>query len=236
MYSMWNSCSCIEALLFTSWRHLLKKLLAVSVLATALLFVAGCAGDDAGDSETSTTVVTVDRFILQPVTMEVMLKPNISQPEIDSMVEEIEGRDDVEEVLYTSQEEVLEILRKRLGDDKDLLPADLAWELSPTVEITLNEDADIEAIALELADDPIVDNSPGTKDGVEYQVEPWRLELRNDETFLLFMDDKELTGSYKIFRDSIALVEETGEFGIYEGEITGTAIKFEAFPGTWEKE
>jgi hypothetical protein len=201
-----------------------------------LMLVAGCAADNGGSADTSTAAVTVDRFVLQPVTIAVMVKPNTSQPQIDGLRDQIEARDDVEEVAYTSQEEALAKLRKRLGDDQDLLPADLAWELSPMIEITLKENADIEAVARELVENTLVDNSPGKKDGVEYETEPWHLKLMSDESFELQMGDSLLSGSYKIYRGSITLIEETGEYGVFEGEITGTSIKFEAFPGIWEKE
>lgn len=213
-------------------RHSLLCLFVVLAFAAP----SGCAGEEGGSAGATGDVVTVDRFILRPLTIEVKIKPNTSRPEIDGLRAEIEEREDIEEVNYTSQEDALEILRKRLGDDENLLPPDLAWELSPTFEITLKEDADVVAVADELAQKRIVDNSPGSRDGVSYETVPWRLELRNDETFILRMSEAELTGSYKIFRDSITLIEETGEYGVYEGEIDGTSIKFEAFPGTWEKE
>lgn len=199
-------------------------------------FLGGCAAGDNGTTTGAAAALTVDRFVLQPVTVTVRIIPNATRPEIDSLRKRIEEDDAVGEVLFTSQQEALEILRKRLGDDADLLPPDLAWELSPTFEITLDTDADIEEFAAEVSREKIVDNSPGAMDGVEYNLEPWHLELKDDETFVLVMGERELTGSYKIFRDSITLIEATGEQGVFEGEITGTSIRFEAFPGVWEKE
>lgn len=180
--------------------------------------------------------LTVDRFVLEPLTIEVMIKPNTSKQKIEQLQGEIEALPEVEDVVFTSQEERLEILRKRLGEDEALLPPDLAWELSPTFRITLKEGSDVDTVAAQIDNDPIIDNSPGGNDGVRHHSEPWHLELKDDDTFVLRTESGVTTGTYRIFRDSITLIEESGDFNIYEGEVDGTDIRFEAIPGIWKKE
>lgn len=152
------------------------------------------------------------------------------------MGREIAAVAEVDDVVFTSQEHVLEILRKRLGEDEDLLPADLAWELSPTFDITLKEDADVADVASCFEDEQIIKNSSGTIDGISYNYEPWHLELKDDDTFVLRTENGVSTGSYRIFRDAVTLIEESGDLDIFEGVVDGTTIRFEAIPGTWRKE
>ncbi|RJQ45055.1 MAG: hypothetical protein C4534_05605 [Gaiellales bacterium] len=209
-------------------------------LATVLLalaaFILPAVGCELDGSEGKTAPLTVDRFVLKPLTIEVMIRPDATMADLERLKEEIEAMPEVEEVVFTSQEERLEILRKRLREDEDLLPPEVALELSPTLGITISEDADVDDVAGRIAEDGIIDSTPGTTDGISHHTEPWRLELKDDDTFVLRTEEGVISGAYRIFRDSITLIEESGGTDILEGEISGTTIRFEAIPGTWEKE
>lgn len=213
----------------------MKKIVLILLFLVVIAY-AGCAAEEQDKTGIYSSTVTVDRFVLEPDTIELLIKPNTSQPEVDRLGERIKAMPEVEDVVFISQEEELERLREQLGEDEDILPADLAWELPLSYEITLEDEADVEAVAARFAGDPIIDNDPGTTSGIRHNRKAWRLELKSDDTFTLMRDSDEITGTYRIYRDSIALIEESGELGVFEGEITGTTIRFDAFPGTWEKE
>lgn len=206
----------------------------VSVAAVLSLPASGCELTRSSNGDDSSTAMVTDRFILKPLTIELKIKPNSSNPEIEQLRARIEAMPEVKDVVFTSQQEALEILRKRLGEDEYLLPADLAWELSPTFNITLEDDASVDEVAARFEDDPVIDTRPSSG-GVSHHAEPWSLDLRDDNTFVLSTEDSVSTGTYRIFRDSITLIEETGDLDILEGTVSGTTIQFEAIPGTWTK-
>jgi cell division transport system permease protein len=71
-------------------------------------------------------------------------------------------------VNFISKDEALARLRESLKGHEDVLDALSGNPLPPSYEITLNDPEKIEMVASRFFDNPIVDNTPGTHDGVKY--------------------------------------------------------------------
>lgn len=99
--------------------------------------------------------------------IEVFIKNTASPDEIDQFGDEIRTMPEVKEVTFISKEEALERLRRSLKGHEDVLDALSGNPLPPSYEILLRDPEKIEMVATRFFDNPVVDNSPGTHDGVK---------------------------------------------------------------------
>lgn len=117
--------------------------------------------------------------------IEVFIKNTASPEEIGQLGDEIRVMPEVKEVVYISKEEALERLRQSLKGHEDVLEALSGNPLPPSYEILLKDPAKIEEVASRFFDNPVVDNSPGTHDGVKYGGETSERVLRVTTIFLI---------------------------------------------------
>lgn len=117
--------------------------------------------------------------------IEVFIKNTASPDEIDQLGDEIRTMPEVKEVTFISKEEALERLRRSLKGHEDVLDALSGNPLPPSYEILLRDPEKIEMVATRFFDNPVVDNSPGTHDGVKYGGETSERVLKVTTFFLI---------------------------------------------------
>ena len=117
--------------------------------------------------------------------IEVFIKNTASPDEIDQFGDEIRTMPEVKEVTFISKEEALERLRRSLKGHEDVLDALSGNPLPPSYEILLRDPEKIEMVATRFFDNPVVDNSPGTHDGVKYGGETSERVLKVTTFFLI---------------------------------------------------
>lgn len=100
--------------------------------------------------------------------VEVFIKNTASPDQINELGDEIRAMPEVKDVVFVSKEEALERLRESLKGHEDVLDALSGNPLPPSYEITLKDPQKIEDVASRFFENPVVDNSPGTHDGVKY--------------------------------------------------------------------
>lgn len=99
--------------------------------------------------------------------IEVFIKNEASPEEINNLGDEIRAMPEVREVNFVSKEEALNRLRERMKGHEDVLDAMSGNPLPPSYEIILKNPENIEMVASRFYDNPIVDNEPGTHNGVK---------------------------------------------------------------------
>jgi cell division transport system permease protein len=99
--------------------------------------------------------------------IEVFIKNTASQDEIDQLGDQIRGMPEIKEVTFISKDEALNRLRENLKGHEDVLDALSGNPLPPSYEITLKDPEQINEVASRFYDNPVVDNTPGTHDGVK---------------------------------------------------------------------
>jgi len=99
--------------------------------------------------------------------VEVFIKNTASPDQINGLGDEIRAMSEVKEVNFVSKEEALNRLRESLKGHEDVLDALSGNPLPPSYEITLKDPNQINEVATRFFDNPIVDNTPGTHDGVK---------------------------------------------------------------------
>ena len=117
--------------------------------------------------------------------VEVFIKNTASPDEINGLGDEIRAMPEVRDVNFVSKDEALDRLRNSLKGHEDVLDALSGNPLPPSYEITLKDPERIEEVASRFFDNPIVDNSPGTHDGVKYGGETSDRVLRVTTIFLI---------------------------------------------------
>ncbi|MHB0866254.1 MAG: permease-like cell division protein FtsX [Thermoleophilia bacterium] len=100
--------------------------------------------------------------------VEVFIKNTASPDEINGLGDEIRAMPEVKDMRFISKEEALDRLRESLKGHEDVLEALSGNPLPPSYQIILRDPAQINMVAERFFDNPVVDNSPGTHDGVKY--------------------------------------------------------------------
>ncbi len=117
--------------------------------------------------------------------VEVFIKNTASPAQIDDLGDEIRAMPEVKDVYLVSKEEALDRLRKSLQGHEDVLDALSGNPLPPSYEITLKDPERIVEVAGRFFDNPVIDNTPGTHDGVKYGGETSERVLRVTTIFLI---------------------------------------------------
>ena len=117
--------------------------------------------------------------------IEVFIKNTASPAQIDDLGDEIRAMPEVKDVYLVSKEEALDRLRKSLQGHEDVLDALSGNPLPPSYEITLKDPERIVEVAGRFFDNPVIDNTPGTHDGVKYGGETSERVLRVTTIFLI---------------------------------------------------
>ncbi len=117
--------------------------------------------------------------------VEVFIKNTASPDEINGLGDEIRAMPEVKDVGFISKDEALDRLRGSLKGHEDVLDALSGNPLPPSYEITLKDPQQIETVASRFFDNPIVDNTPGTHDGVKYGGETSERLLKVTTYFLI---------------------------------------------------
>ncbi|MHB1390828.1 MAG: permease-like cell division protein FtsX [Thermoleophilia bacterium] len=100
--------------------------------------------------------------------VEVFIKNTATPDQINGLGDEIRAMPEVKEVRFISKEQALARLRDSLKGHEDVLDALSGNPLPPSYQIVLRDPAQINMVAARFFDNPVVDNSPGTHDGVKY--------------------------------------------------------------------
>ncbi|MHB9054048.1 MAG: permease-like cell division protein FtsX [Thermoleophilia bacterium] len=117
--------------------------------------------------------------------VEVFIKNTASPDEINGLGDQIRAMPEVKDVNFVSKDEALDRLRGSLKGHEDVLDALSGNPLPPSYEITLQDPSKIEEVASRFYDNPIVDNSPNTHDGVKTGGETSDRVLRVTTIFLI---------------------------------------------------
>jgi len=117
--------------------------------------------------------------------VEVFIKNTASPDQINELGDEIRAMPEVKDVGFVSKDEALNRLRDSLQGHEDVLDALSGNPLPPSYEITLKDPAQIEEVASRFFENPIVDNTPGTHDGVKYGGETSDRVLKVTTIFLI---------------------------------------------------
>jgi cell division transport system permease protein len=100
--------------------------------------------------------------------IEVFIKNTASPGDINKLGDQIKAMPEVKEVNFISKDEALKRLKESFKGHEDVLEALSGNPLPPSYEISLKDPAQITTVASQFFDNPIVDNTPGTHDGVKY--------------------------------------------------------------------
>jgi len=100
--------------------------------------------------------------------IEVFIKNTASPGDISKLGDQIRAMSEVKDVNFVSKDEALKRLKESFKGHEDVLDALSGNPLPPSYEISLKDPSQIETVAQRFFDNPIVDNSPGTHDGVKY--------------------------------------------------------------------
>ena len=106
------------------------------------------------------------------VLIEVFIRDEASPEQTQALERKIQGLDEVKSYKYISKEEALRRFRIRFGDRiVKNLPIN---PLPASYEIQVKDADRVDSVAQQFFDDPTVDNTPGTHDGVKYARETVR--------------------------------------------------------------
>jgi len=106
------------------------------------------------------------------VLIEVFIRDEASPEQTQALERKIQGMDEVKSYKYISKEEALRRFRIRFGDRiVKNLPIN---PLPASYEIQVKDADRVDSVAQQFFDDPTVDNTPGTHDGVKYARETVR--------------------------------------------------------------
>lgn len=117
--------------------------------------------------------------------IEVFIKNTATPGQIQDLGEEIKSMSEVKDVKFVSKEEALKRLKESFKGHEDVLEALSGNPLPPSYEISLKDPQQIEMVAKRFFDNPIVDNTPGSHDGVRYGEETSDRLLRVTTYFLI---------------------------------------------------
>ena len=103
------------------------------------------------------------------VVIEVFIKDSATEAQTQQLQAKIAHMSEVKSYRYISKEEALKVFKKRLGDEGATMLENLPNNPLPASYRIWAKDANqVDTIAKRFFDDPIVDNTPGTHDGVRY--------------------------------------------------------------------
>ncbi|MFA6001410.1 MAG: permease-like cell division protein FtsX [Thermoleophilia bacterium] len=109
-----------------------------------------------------------------PPEIEVFVKNTATPVSIQGLGREIEAMPEARNVVFVSKEEALQRLRESLAGHEEVLDALSGNPLPPSFVITLRGPENIDAMASRFFNNPLVDNTPGTHDGVKYSSSFWQ--------------------------------------------------------------
>jgi len=106
------------------------------------------------------------------VMIEVFIKDEATPEQTQALERRIKGMDDVKSYKYISKDEALRRFRERFGER---IVANLPINPLPaSYEIQVKDADRVDSVAEAFFDDPVVDNDPGTHNGVKYAKETVR--------------------------------------------------------------
>lgn len=154
----------------------------VAALLLASLAVSGCGGDGTSDaSPTPTPAPSVSA--LPPAqdsqgrltdaafrVIKIFLKDSVTREERDAMAAEIAAMPEVEAYEFVSKAEALERFREQFGEEIAVSVSDNP--LPASFGILLKTGEDVRSVARRFFDDPRVESTPGTHDGVQFSRVP----------------------------------------------------------------
>jgi cell division transport system permease protein len=109
------------------------------------------------------------------VVIEVFVKDSATETQTQQLQAKIAKMPQVKSYRYISKEEALRVFKKRLGDEGATMLENLPNNPLPASYRIWAKDANqVDTIARQFFNDPIVDNTPGTHDGVRYARETVR--------------------------------------------------------------
>jgi cell division transport system permease protein len=109
------------------------------------------------------------------VVIEVFIKDSATETQTQQLQTRIANMSEVKSYRYISKEEALRVFKKRLGDEGATMLENLPNNPLPASYRIWAKDANqVDTIARRFFNDPIVDNTPGTHDGVRYARETVR--------------------------------------------------------------
>lgn len=103
--------------------------------------------------------------------IEIFIKTNASQRDIKMLGDQIKAMSEVKSLEFVSKEEALKKLQQILQGHEDILNSFEENTLPASYILTLYESTQVKDVASRFFDNPLVDNSPGTHDGVKYSGE-----------------------------------------------------------------
>lgn len=106
--------------------------------------------------------------------VELFIRPTATQSNIDALGEQIRSMSEVKSVTFVSKEEALQELRRSFQGHEDALGPLPGNPLPASFILTVYDPDQIETVARRFFDNPFVDNTPGTHDGVKYYDESGR--------------------------------------------------------------
>jgi hypothetical protein len=100
--------------------------------------------------------------------IQIFIKNTAAQRDIDALGNQAKSMSEVKSVEYVSKEEALQRLRQSFQGHEDVLNALTGNPLPASFELKINDPTQLEEVASRFFDNPIVDNSPGNHDGVDF--------------------------------------------------------------------
>ncbi|MHB8858872.1 MAG: permease-like cell division protein FtsX [Thermoleophilia bacterium] len=163
--------------------------------------------------------------------MEVFIKPNASEAQIQEVGAAIRAMPEVRNIYLVSKDEALQKIRWGLSGHEDVLNSLEGNPLPPSYLVSVAEPGQAKTVGDRLAKNPAVDNSPGTQDGINYYKSGIRLRkiIIKGKTYQLFDDRGDMfeSGVYSI-RGDLILFDPAGRnatgFEHGAGEIRDGAI------------
>ena len=106
------------------------------------------------------------------VTIEVFIKDSASPTQVSQLQQKIQDDPNVKSFKYISKAEALQIFKQKFGERiVENLPVN---PLPASYQIQVKDPNKVDAVAAQFFNDPVVDNDPGTHDGVKYAKETVR--------------------------------------------------------------
>jgi len=103
------------------------------------------------------------------VEIEVFIKDSATDQQVDAMRQRIQALPQLKNVEFITKDQALEEFKKTLGPNASEVLNNLTVNPLPrSFRIFVNDPNQVDAVAEQFFDDPIVDNDPGTHNGVAY--------------------------------------------------------------------
>jgi hypothetical protein len=122
-----------------------------------------------GFNPSSPGSLTYEGIAVSSRMVEVFIRDDASATEIAALGKKVAAMPEIETYTFISKEQALEEFREKLGDEADQVLANLETNPLPaSFRMLAREHADAETVAGRFFDDPVIDNTPGTHDGVRF--------------------------------------------------------------------